>query len=87
MPGPALIHIIGLTAAIVTTLCWIPQALQIIRTRDTRAISLPAYGAYSGGILLWLIYGVMLGDLPLIFANTITLALQLVIVGLKLRYG
>jgi MtN3 and saliva related transmembrane protein len=87
MLSPTLISLIGLAAASVTTFCWIPQALRIIRTRDTRAISLPAYGAFTFGILLWLAYGVMLGDLPLILSNTVTLALQLTIVGLKLRYG
>ncbi|AVO44820.1 SemiSWEET family sugar transporter [Phreatobacter cathodiphilus] len=82
-----LVPYIGLTAAFVTTLCWLPQAFQIIRTRDTRAISLPAYAAFACGIALWLVYGVALGDGPLILANTITLALQLTIVGLKIRYG
>ncbi|MFX5813106.1 PQ-loop domain-containing transporter, partial [Acinetobacter baumannii] len=54
MLAPTLVSLIGLAAAIVTTLCWVPQAWHIIRTRDTRAISLPAYAAFTGGILLWL---------------------------------
>ncbi len=82
-----LVPYIGLAAAFVTTFCWLPQAVRIIRTRDTRAISLSAYGAFALGIALWLIYGISLGDLPLILSNTVTLALQLTIVGLKLRYG
>lgn len=82
-----LISSIGLAAAFVTTFCWLPQALRIIRTRDTTAISLPAYAAFAFGIVLWLVYGISLGDLPLILSNTVTLALQLSIVGLKLRYG
>ncbi|MGL4287231.1 MAG: SemiSWEET family sugar transporter [Phreatobacter sp.] len=87
MLAPTLVSLIGLAAAIVTTLCWVPQAWHIIRTRDTRAISLPAYAAFTGGILLWLVYGLSLGDLPLVLANSVSLALQLTIVGLKLRYG
>ncbi len=82
-----LVPYIGLAAAFVTTFCWLPQAIRIIRTRDTRAISLPAYGAFAAGIALWLVYGIALGDLPLILSNTVTLGLQLVIVGLKIRYG
>ncbi|WP_439574537.1 SemiSWEET family sugar transporter [Phreatobacter sp.] len=78
---------IGLAAAFVTTVCWLPQAIRIIRTRETKAISLSAYGAFTFGILLWLVYGFLQGDLPLILANTVTLALQLTIVVLKLRYG
>jgi MtN3 and saliva related transmembrane protein len=87
MIEPTLVSLIGMTAAIVTTFCWLPQAWQIIRTRDTRAISLPAYFAFATGILLWLIYGLSLGDIPLILSNTVTLVLQITIVGLKLRYG
>ncbi|MDP3546044.1 MAG: SemiSWEET transporter [Phreatobacter sp.] len=82
-----LVPYIGLAAAFVTTFCWLPQAIRIIRTRDTRAISLSAYSAFALGIALWLVYGIALGDLPLILSNTVTLALQLTIVGLKLRYG
>jgi MtN3 and saliva related transmembrane protein len=82
-----LVPYIGLAAAFVTTFCWLPQALRIIRTRDTRAISLPAYAAFSCGIALWLVYGISLGDLPLILSNTVSLCLQLTIVGLKVRYG
>jgi len=82
-----LVPYIGLAAAFVTTFCWLPQAIRIIRTRDTRAISLAAYGAFTLGIALWLLYGISLGDLPLILSNTVTLVLQLTIVGLKIRYG
>ncbi len=82
-----LVPYIGLAAAFVTTFCWLPQAFRIIRTRDTRAISLPAYAAFACGISLWLVYGIALGDLPLILSNTVSLAVQLTIVSLKIRYG
>lgn len=87
MVPQSVIPFIGLAAAFVTTVCWLPQAIRIIRTRETRAISLAAYGAFAFGIVLWLAYGLLQGDLPLILANTVTLGLQLTIIGLKLRYG
>ena len=70
-----------------TTLCWIPQAVKIIRDKDTRALSLTATVTLAVGIGLWLVYGIVLEDLPLIVANTISFALMLVIVALKLRHG
>ena len=64
-----LVPYIGLAAAFVTTFCWLPQAIRIIRTRDTRAISLAAYGAFTLGIALWLASGVSLGGLPPLLAH------------------
>jgi len=78
---------IGLAAALLTSLCWIPQALKIIRDKDTRALSLTATVTLAIGIALWLVYGIALGDLPLIAANAISFGLMLVIVALKLRHG
>lgn len=82
-----LIDAVGLTAATLTTLCWLPQAIKIIREKETRAISLPMTIILAFGILLWLIYDLALGDWPLIGANAVTLALVLIIMVMKLRYG
>lgn len=87
MTGVAMLDLVGATAAVLTTGCWLPQALRIIRTRDARAISLPATAAFVAGIALWLLYGIGLANWPLIVANAVTLSLMLVILGLKLRYG
>ncbi len=82
-----LITIIGLTAAICTTVSFIPQAIKIIKIRETRDISLLTYLFLEVGILLWLIYGISLSNLPLIFANTITLLFTTIILGLKIKFG
>ena len=72
----------GLLAA-----AWLPQAVKIIRDKDTRAISLLTTIAFTVGIALWLAYGVACLDWPMIGANVITLTLMLVILALKLRHG
>ena len=82
-----LVDAIGGLGAVLTTVCWLPQALQIVRERDTRAISLPATAGFAAGILLWLVYGAALVDWPLIASSAVTLALMLVILGLKIRHG
>jgi MtN3 and saliva related transmembrane protein len=86
-PVPALVHGIGAVAAALTTLCWLPQAVRVIRLKDTRAISLTTNLVFATGILLWLIYGIAIGNGPLIAANAVSLILTLVIVAMKLRYG
>lgn len=85
--SPLAIELVGAAAATLTTICWLPQAIRVIRTRDTRAISLVAYTTFGAGLALWLSYGLLLGSWPLIAANTITLALVLVIIWMKLRLG
>jgi MtN3 and saliva related transmembrane protein len=86
MPS-ALVDAIGALGAILTTVCWLPQAIKIIRDRDTRALSLPTNLAFTVGIFLWLVYGAALVDWPLIVSSAVTFALMAVIVALKLRHG
>src|SRR6478735_251430 len=85
--SPVLVEAVGSLAAVVTTFCWIPQAIRVIRTRETRAISLLAQLALFLGVLLWLAYGVLIGSAPLIWSNVFTAVIVGVIVALKLRYG
>ena len=87
MPVVTLIDVIGAAGAALTTLCWLPQALKVIREKETRALSLPATAAFTLGLALWLIYGLAIGDWPLIGSNAVTLALMAVILTSKLRYG
>jgi MtN3 and saliva related transmembrane protein len=78
---------IGLLAALLTTAAFLPQVLHTLATRDTRGISLRMYVIFVAGVLLWLIYGLLTGDLPLILANGVTLLLAGAILVLKLRHG
>ncbi|HEX5340274.1 MAG TPA: SemiSWEET transporter [Gammaproteobacteria bacterium] len=78
---------IGLAAATLTTLSFLPQVIRCLRTRDTRGISLWMYSVFALGIALWLMYGLLLHDLPITLANGVTLLLALVVLTLKLRHG
>jgi MtN3 and saliva related transmembrane protein len=78
---------IGGAAASLTTLSFVPQAWHTFQTRDVSGISLGMYAAFTLGVLLWLVYGVMLGAWPVIVANFITLALASCILVMKLVLG
>lgn len=78
---------LGFAAATLTSISFVPQALLSLRTRDVSGVSLGMYCAFSAGIMLWLVYGLLLRSWPLIFANLVTLALALCILVMKLRYG
>lgn len=87
MMTPGLVDAIGATGAILTTLCWVPQALKIIRERETRAISLPGTTLCVFGVLLWLVYGLAIVDGPLIGSSIVTFAMTATILVLKIRHG
>jgi MtN3 and saliva related transmembrane protein len=74
-------------AAVLTTAAFVPQALHIIRYKETRAISLQMYVVFAIGVAFWLVFGFMIWNWPMIVANTITLALALTILRMKLKYG
>jgi len=77
-------EIIGYLAAFLTTASFLPQAIMTIKTRNTESLSLGMYSAFTAGVLLWLIYGLSIGDKAIIFANAITLLLAGIILGFKL---
>jgi MtN3 and saliva related transmembrane protein len=74
-------------AATLTTVAFVPQAIHIIRFKETRAISLQMYVAFATGVAFWLLFGFMIWNWPMIIANAITLGLALSIITMKLRYG
>ena len=83
---PHQIEIIGYCAALLTTIAFLPQAIQSWRTRDLSGISLGMYSLFTAGVGLWLVYGLIIEKWPLILANALTFALALSILLLKLRH-
>ena len=77
---------IGFIAAILTTLSFVPQAWQIIKTRDTSGISLGMYSMFVTRVFLWLIHGWNIQDYAVISANGITLVLASIILVYKIKY-
>lgn len=80
------IDLIGTAAATLTTISFVPQVLHTLKTRDVSGISLSMYSTFTIGIAGWLVYGWLLGAWPIIIANSITLALALAILGMKIRF-
>ncbi len=79
--------LIGLIAAICTTCSFLPQVIKIVRSKKTTDVSLLMYAILTTGLFLWLIYGLILHDFPLIFSNSISLALSACVLLLKIRHG
>ena len=81
------ILIIGLLAGLCTTLSFVPQIVKIYRTKRTRDLSLSTYVLLSAGLFLWIVYGIVLNQVPIILPNVIVLIMSLYIIILKIKNG
>jgi MtN3 and saliva related transmembrane protein len=87
MNGPLVsTDLVGAMAAALTTAAFVPQVVKVWRSRSAADLSLATLLVFSLGLLLWLLYGIRLGSVPVIGANVVTLGLNLAILGLKYRY-
>ncbi len=78
-------EIIGVVAAVLTTGSFLPQAIKVLRTRQTDAISLVMYAMFTAGVATWLAYGILTTQWSIIVANAITVVLSGIILVMKLR--
>ncbi|MBC8413635.1 MAG: SemiSWEET transporter [Nitrospira sp.] len=81
------ISFIGLVAGTCTTLSFIPQVSKTMKTKETSSISLGMYLILATGIFLWTVYGFLIGSMPIMIANGISLLMAIFVLILKLRYG
>jgi MtN3 and saliva related transmembrane protein len=79
--------LVGLTAATCTTSSFLPQVIKTLRSKNTKDISLLMYAILTMGLFLWLVYGFILKDIPLILANCISFSLAMCVLLLKIRHG
>lgn len=80
-----MIAILGYIAALLTTASFIPQAIMVIKTKNTDGISLGMYLSFTIGVALWTIYGVIAQLNAIIFANAITLIFASIILTYKIK--
>lgn len=81
------IEIIGILAGTLTTLAFLPQVIQVYKTKSTSDISIVMYSIFCTGVGLWIAYGVLLKALPILIANSITLVLAAAVLGMKLAWN
>jgi MtN3 and saliva related transmembrane protein len=77
---------IGSTAAVCTTVSFVPQLIRVWRRKSARDISLTMFLLFSFGVACWLVYGWGIGSRPVIAANAAALVLSVAILVLKVRY-
>ncbi len=77
---------LGFVAGTLTTLAFLPQVVKTWRTKSSNDLSIGTLSMICSGVLFWLVYGLLIGDLPIIAANTVTLVLVVSLFALALFY-
>ncbi len=80
------IALVGYIAGTLTTISFVPQVIRAWKLKETRDLSLAMLLFFAAGVLLWTLYGVWTGSMPIIVANIVTFVLILVLLGMKIRY-
>ncbi|MBM3251317.1 MAG: hypothetical protein FJZ11_00850 [Candidatus Omnitrophica bacterium] len=78
---------VGIIAGALCAISFIPQIVKIFRTKQAKDLSLITFAVFTIGVSFWLIYGIMIKQLPVILANGTTLILILIILTAKIKYG
>lgn len=81
-----IVEMIGFVGASCTTASFVPQVISILKTKAVDGISIGMYSLFVFGILMWLLYGLSIGSLPIIIANAITIVLASMVLLLTIKY-
>jgi MtN3 and saliva related transmembrane protein len=79
--------LLGIMAGAMTTGSIVPQVFKIVQSKSARDVSTLFFVIMAGGMLLWLVYGILRPDLVIVLWNGISLGLTLVILALKKVYA
>ena len=79
--------ILGIVAGTLTTISFIPQVIKIYNTKDAKDLSIATFCIFSCGVFLWLLYGIVTREWPIVLANGVTFILILLIIAMKVRYN
>jgi MtN3 and saliva related transmembrane protein len=80
------VTVVGLTAAVLSTVSFFPQLLKTWKTKSAKDISMGMFSIFCVGVFLWLVYGILINNLPVIIANLFTFIQAFIILLLKNKY-
>jgi len=79
--------VIGSLAGLFCTISFLPQVIKVYKTGDTKALSGITFLLFSVGVFLWLIYGLMTEQIPVILPNAVIFLLSTSILVMKIKTG
>jgi MtN3 and saliva related transmembrane protein len=79
-------EVVGVTAGILTAASMLPQVIKTVKEKQASQVSVVMIIVLIAGISLWIWYGVMKEDKPIIFTNVFSLMVNLFMAGCKFKY-
>ena len=80
------VQMIGVVAGMLTTIAFLPQVIKTWKSKSAKDLSLGMFSIFCTGVIFWLIYGILIGDFPIILANLTTLVLSLTLLVFKFKF-
>lgn len=80
-------EILGIGAGICTSVSMLPQIIKTIKTKEAEEVALGMLLTLLAGLIMWIVYGFMKHDIPIIATNIFSLLLNLTMIGLRMKYG
>lgn len=80
------VEVLGLTAGACTTAAVVPQIWKAWKTREVDDVSTKMFLVLIAGLSLWVVYGIIRNDLPIIVTNGVALLLNLFMLYLIFTY-
>jgi MtN3 and saliva related transmembrane protein len=78
--------IIGLAAAALTVIAFFPQLMKVWKTKSTKDVSLSTFSIFCAAVSLWVVYGILMEDLPIMISNFLVFIQAFIILILKVKY-
>ncbi len=77
---------LGGVAGVLTSSAFIPQAVKTIKDKNTKNISLLSYSMLVLALMSWVLYGIVIKDIPLMVTNFVTLIPAVIVFWIKIKY-
>ena len=81
------VDILGMTAGVISSITFLPQVIKTYKTKSAKDISLLMFTFATTSVIMWLAYGIILGNVPIIFTNSMVLLFSLIMLYFKFRYN
>ncbi len=81
------IKILGLIAGTISSITFLPQVIQIWKTKSAKDLSMPMLFLLILGVSMWLAYGIFLKDVPIIYTNSMVLFMSFIMLFFKFKYN